>query len=254
MAELLQFICENSDSLQILAVLKRFVERKDITVDSNFLESLKLVLLELEKSTNLTEELAGKILREICWPVVYGSSFDNDSQLSGNNRKKLHLCYDIVAFCCSVFPTTLLSEISEKSLQVLRRYVGEMIATEETARDASVTMDLIGNLVKSDVLNASESTNVVSGEIGDKLFYELLNILPQTTESLCGKLTGLVLPKFLECKRTERCEVSCGIRYRVSGDEVEFYMWSGDVLPSSKTSTLYIFTYFKPIYFVQTYF
>lgn len=249
MAELLQFICENSDSFRILAVLKRFVERKDLTVDLNFLESLKLVLLELEKSKNLTEELAGKILREICWPTVYGSSFDNDSQLSGNNRKKLHLCYDIVAFCCSVFPTTLLSEIYEKSLQVLRRYVGEMIATEENAHDASVTLDLIGNLVKSDALNASESTNVVSGEIGDKLFYELLNILPQTTESLCGKLTGLVLPKFLECKRTERCEVSCGVRYRVSGDEVEFICGVGMSFSVQKPLSLYIYIFqTKPVF------
>ena len=216
MAELLQFICENSDHSQILAVLKRFVERKDLSVDTNFLESLKLVLSELEKSKNLTEDLASKVLKDMCWPILYGSSLDKDSQLSGNNRKKLHLCYDIVAFCCSVFPTTLLSGICEKSLEVLRRYVVETSATEDNAHDASVTLDLIGNLVKSDALNASQSANVISGEIGDKLFLELLNILPYTTESLCGKLTGVVLPKFLEYKRTERCEVSCNL-YGVSG-------------------------------------
>jgi len=122
MADLLRFICENSDHSQILAVLKRFVERKDLAVDTNFLESLKLVLSELEKSKNLTDDLANKVLKEMCWPIVYVSSLDKDRQLSGNNRKKLHLCYDIVAFCCSLFPTTLLSEICEKSLQVLRRY------------------------------------------------------------------------------------------------------------------------------------
>lgn len=250
MAELLQFICENSDHSQILAVLKRFVERRDLVVDTNFLESLKLVLSELEKSKNLTEDLAGKVLREICWPIVYSSSLAKDNnQLSGNSRKMLHLCYDIVAFCCSVFPTTLLSEICEKSLQVLRRYVVETSASEDNERDLSVTLDLIGNLVKSDALNSSKGTNVISGELGDKLFHELLNVLPYTTESLCGKVTGLVLPKLLEYKRTERCEVSCN-RYGVSGDErdsVEILVWSGDVLPSSRNSAL---MYFKPIYFI----
>ena len=221
MAELLRFICENSDHSQILAVLKRFVERKHLAVDTNFLESLKLVLSELEKSQNLTEDLASKVLEEICWPIVYGSSLDKDRQLSGNNRKKLHLCYDIVAFCCSVFPTTLLSEICEKSLQVLRTYVVEASATEDNAHDISVTLDLIGNLVRSDTLNFSQSTNVISGETGDKLFLELLNILPHTTESLCGKVTGLVLPKFLEYKRTERREVSSN-HYGVSEDDRGF--------------------------------
>lgn len=218
MAELLQFICENSDHSQILAVLKRFVERKDISVDTNFLESLKLVLSELGKSNNLTEDMASKVLKEICWPIVYVSSLDKDRQLSGNNRKKLHLCYDIVAFCCSVFPTALLSEICEKSLQVLRRYVVETSAVDDDAHDTSVTLDLIGNLVRSDSLTSSYSTNVISGETGDKLFLELLNILPHTTESLCGKVTGLVLPKFLEYSRTERCKVSCN-RYGVSENE-----------------------------------
>lgn len=216
MADLLRFICENSDHSQILAVLKRFVERKDLAVDTNFLESLKLVLSELEKSKNLTEDLANKVLKEMCWPIVYVSSLDKDRQLSGNNRKKLHLCYDIVAFCCSLFPTTLLSEICEKSLQVLRRYVVETSATEDNAHDASVTLDLIGNLVRSDCLNSSHSTNVISGETGDKLFLELLNILPHTTESLCGKVTGLVLPKFLEYKRTERCEAVWNVVKRIS--------------------------------------
>lgn len=209
MADLLQFICENSDHSQILTVLKRFVERKDFVVDSNFLESLKLVLGELEKSKNLSEDLATKVLNEICWPVVYSSSLAKESnKLSGNNRKRLHLCYDVVAFCCSVFPKSLLSEICERSLQILKRYVVEMSSAEENARDVSVTLDLIGNLVKSDALNVSENTSVVAGDLGDKLFQELLNILPYTTESLCGKVTGLVLPNFLEFKRTERCEVS----------------------------------------------
>ena len=218
MAELLQFVCENSDHPQILAVLKRFVERNDLAVDTNFLESLKLVLSELEKSKNLTENLASKVLKEVCWPIVYVSSLDKDRQLSGNNRKKLHLCYDIVAFCCSVFPTTLLSEICEKSLQVLRRYVMETTAIDDNAHDTSVTLDLIGNLVRSDSLKSSHSTNIISGETGDELFLELLNILPHTTESLCGKVTGLVLPKFLEYNRTERCEVSYN-HYGVSWNE-----------------------------------
>ena len=218
MAELLRFICENSDHSQIVAVLKRFVERKDLAVDTNFLESLKLVLSELEKSKNFTEDLASKVLKEICWPIVYVSSLDKSRQLSGNNRKKLHLCYDIVAFCCSVFPTTLLSEICEKSLQILRRYVVERSASEDNAHDTSVTLDLIGNLVRSDSLNSSHTANVISGEIGDKLFLELLNVLPHTTESLCGKVTGLVLPKFLEYNSTERSEVSFN-RYGVSVNE-----------------------------------
>jgi len=174
------------------------------------------VLSELEKSKNLTEGLASKVLKDICWSIVYGSSLDKDRQLSVNNRKKLHLCYDIAAFCCSLFPTTLLSEICEKSLQVLRRYVAETSATEDNAHDASVTLDLIGNLVRSNSLNSSHSVYVISGETGDKLFLELLNILPHTTESLCGKVTGLVLPKFLEYKSTERYEVSCD-RYGVPG-------------------------------------
>lgn len=209
MAELFQFICENSDHSQILAVLKRFVERKDLVFDTNFLESLKLVLSALEKSKNLSEDLAAEVLREICWPIVYSSSLAKDNnQLSGNNRKRLHLCYDIVAFCCSVFPTTLLSEVCEKSLQILKRFMLEVSAIEDNARDVSVTLDLIGNLVKSDALNACQSTNVISGGLGDQLFQELLNILPYTTESLCSKVTGLVLPSFLEFKRIERCEVS----------------------------------------------
>ena len=222
MAELLRFICENSDHSQILAVLKRFVERKDLAVDTNFLESLKLVLCELKKSKNFTEDLASKVLKEICWPIVYVSSLDKSRQLSGNNRKKLHLCYDIVAFCCSVFPTTLLSEICEKSLRVLRGYVMERSASEDNAHDTSVTLDLIGNLIRSDSLNSCHSANVISGEIGDKLFLELLNVLPHTTESLCGKVTGLVLPKFLEYNSTERCEVSFN-RYGVSVNEE--YSW-----------------------------
>lgn len=210
MADLLQFICENSDHSQILTVLKRFVERKDFVVDTNFLESLKLVLCELEKSKNLSEDLATMVLKEICWPVVYSSSLAKENnKLSGNNRKRLHLCYDVIAFCCSVFPKSLLSEICERSLQILKRYmyIVEMSSTDENARDVSVTLDLIGNLVKSDALNASENTSVVTGDLGDKLFQELLNILPYTTESFCGKVTGLVLPNFLEFKRTERCEV-----------------------------------------------
>ena len=245
MAELLRFICENSDHSQILVVLKRSVERKDLAVDTNFLESLKLVLSELEKSKNLTEDLASKVLKEICWPIVYGSSLDKDRQLPGNNRKKLHLCYDIVAFCCSLFPTTLLSEICEKSLQVLRRYVVETSATEENAHDASVTLDLIGNLVRSDSLNSSHNSNVICGETGDKLFLELLNILPHSTESLCGKVTGLVLPKFLEYKRTERCEVSYN-RHGLSGNEgnsVDFKVWSRDGLQSLRS----IVALFQPL-------
>ncbi|KAJ7394065.1 Tar (HIV-1) RNA binding protein 1 [Desmophyllum pertusum] len=82
----------------------------------------------------------------------------------------------------------------------------EVSAIEDNARDVSVTLDLIGNLVKSDALNACQSTNVISGGLGDQLFQELLNILPYTTESLCSKVTGLVLPSFLEFKRIERCE------------------------------------------------
>ena len=209
MAELLQFICENSDHSQISAVLKRFVVQKDLVLDTNFLESLKLVLLTLEKSQNLSEDLATKVLREICWPIVHGSSVAKEnSNLSGSNRKKLHLSYDVAAFCCSVFPTTLLSEFYEKSLETLRRYIEEKSATEENARDVSVTLDLIGNLVKSDALNACESTKVICGELGDQLFQELLNILPYTTENLCAKVAGLALPYFLEFKRIERCEVS----------------------------------------------
>lgn len=209
MAELLQFICENSDHSQILGVLKRFVEQKDFVIDTNFLESLKLVLSELEKSKNLSEDFAAKVLREICLPIVYSSSLAKDNnQLTGNNRKKLHVCYDIVSFSCSVFPTTLRSEICEKSLQILTRYIAEMSSTEENERNVSVTLDLIGNLMKSVALNAAENASVISGELGEKLFQELLNILPYTSESLCGKVTGLVLPNFLEFKRKERCEVS----------------------------------------------
>ena len=210
MADLFQFICENSDHSQILPVLKRFVERKDFVVDTNFLESLKLVLNALEKSKNFGEDLAATVLFEICWPMVYSSSLAKDNnQLSGHNRKRLHLCYEIIAFCCSVFPKTLLSEVCEKSLHILRRYVVEMSATEDNAKDVSITLDLVGYLVKPHALSPSERNNTISGELGDMLFQELLNILPFTTESLCGKATGLVLPNFLEFKRVERCEVSC---------------------------------------------
>ena len=209
MAELLQFICENTDHSQISAVLKRFVEQQNLVFDVNFLESLKLVLLTLEKSQSLSEDLATKVLREICWPIMYGSSVAKENDhLSGSNRKKLHLCYDVAAFCCSVFPTTLLSEFYEKSLEILIMYIVEKSATEENARDVSVTLDLIGNLAKSDDLNACESTKLISGELGDQLFQELLNILPYTTENLCAKVAGLALPYFLEFKRIERCEVS----------------------------------------------
>lgn len=179
MAELLQFICENSDHSQISAVLKRFVEQKDLVVDTNFLESLKLVLRTLEKSNNFSEDLASKVLRDICWPIVYDFSHAKDNnQPCGNNRKRLHLCYDIAAFCCSVFPTTLLSDVCERCLLILRRFIVEKSATEENARDVSVTLDLIGSLVKSDALNTFENTSVISGELGDQLFQELLNILP----------------------------------------------------------------------------
>jgi len=207
MAELLQFICANSDHSQISAVLKRFVEQKELFVDTNFLDSLKLVLLNLEKSQNLSEDLATKVLMEICWPILYNSKLTNN-QLSGDNRKRLHLCYDITAFCCSVFPTSLLSEVCEKSLQILKRFIVEKNAREENDGDVSVTLDLVGNLVKSDALIASESTNIVTGQLDDNLFQELLNILPYTTDYLCAKVTGLVLPNFLEFKRLERCQVS----------------------------------------------
>lgn len=198
MAELLQFICENSDPSQISAVLRRFVEQKNLTVDTNFLESLKLVLLTLGKSQNLSEDLGTKVLNEICWPVVYSSSLAKDNnQASGDNRKRTHLCYDIVAVCCSLFPTTLLSEVCEKSLQIFRRYLTERSATQKDARDVSVTLDLVGNLVKSDALNASGSIKLISGERGETLFHEMLNLLPYITENLCAKLTCLVLPNFL---------------------------------------------------------
>ena len=209
MAELLQFICENTDHSQISAVLKRFVEQKKLGVDTDFLESLKLLLLTLEKSKNLSEDLATEVLREICWPIVFCSSLGKETnQLAGNNRKRLHLCYDIIAFCCSVFPITLLSEVCEKSLQILRRYVSEKSATDENACDVSVTLDLVGNLSKSDALDTSESSNFITGDLGNQLFQEMLNLLPYTTEDLCAKLTCLVLPNFLELRSMERCEVS----------------------------------------------
>ena len=167
------------------------------------------MLRTLEKSNNFSEDLASKVLRDICWPIVYDFSHAKDNnQPCGNNRKRLHLCYDIAAFCCSVFPTTLLSDVCERCLLILRRFIVEKSATEENARDVSVTLDLIGSLVKSDALNTFENTSVISGELGDQLFQELLNILPHTTENLCAKVTSLVLPSFLEFKKIERCEVS----------------------------------------------
>ena len=206
MADLVQFICTNSDHYQILPVLKQFIERKDIILDTNFLETLKLVLDTLEKSKDFGEDLATKVLFEICWPIVYKSNDSN--QPSVHRRKRLHLCHDIIAFCCSVFPETLLPVVSEKCLQILKRYVVELGSTEENAVDVSVTLDLIGNLVKPAALSPSESTHIISGELGNTLFQELLNILPFTTESLCGKVTSLVLPNFLEFDRETRCEVS----------------------------------------------
>ena len=213
MAELLQFICENSDHSQISAVLRLFVEQKKLGVDTDFLESLKLVLLTLGKSNNLSEDLAAEVLREICWPIVFCSSLAKETnQITGNNRKRLHLCHDIIAFCCSVFPITLLSEVCEKTLQILRHYVSNSISeksvTDENARDVSVTLDLVGNLVKSDALNVSESSKFITGGLGNQLFLEMLNLLPYTTENLCAKLTCLVLPNFLEFRSMERCEVS----------------------------------------------
>ena len=200
MDRLLQFLCDNSELYQFSVVLKRFVEQQDQVPDTNYLESLQLVLQTLEKSQHLSEDLVTKVLREVCWPIVY-------SRADGSQRKKLHLCYDIVALCCSVYPTKILSEVHEKSLEILRRYVSEKSATDENSHDVSVTLDLIGNLVKAEAFESGEDTGLTSGEFGDELFKELLNLLPCTTEKLCAKLTGAVLPHFLKFKRTERCEV-----------------------------------------------
>ena len=150
MDRLLQFVCDNSELYQFSVVLKRFVEQQDQVPDTNYLESLQLVLQALEKSQHLSEDLVTKVLREVCWPIVYSRS--DESQ-----RKKLHLCYDIVALCCSVHPTKILSEVHEKSLEILRRYISEKSATDENAHDVSVTLDLIGNLVKPEAFESGEA-------------------------------------------------------------------------------------------------
>ena len=209
MADLLQFVCENSDQSQISAVLKRFVRKRNSTVDINFLESLKLVLLTLEKSQNLSEDLATEVVKDICWPILLESSLAKDAiEVSGNNRKRLHLCYDIATFCFSIFPAALLMLFGDKSLQIFKNYLGEKSSTEENARDVSVALDLIGNLVKSDALNFSGDGNLMIGEVGDQLFQQMLNLLPHATDMLCAKVTCLVLPRFLEFKSVERCQVS----------------------------------------------
>lgn len=209
MADLLQFVCENSDHSQISTVLERFVQKRNSTVDINFLESLKLVLTTLEKSQNLREDFATEVVKDICWPILLeSSSVKGATELSGNNRKRLHLCYDIAAFCFSSFPAALLGLFGDKSLQIFKNYLDEKSSTEENACAVSVALDLIGNLVKSDALNASEDANLMIGETGDRLFQQMLNLLPHATDLLCAKVTSLVLPRFLEFNTMKRCEVS----------------------------------------------
>ncbi|KAJ7312665.1 Tar (HIV-1) RNA binding protein 1, partial [Desmophyllum pertusum] len=91
--------------------------------------------------------------------------------------------------------------VCEKSLQILRRFMLEVSAIEDNARDVSVTLDLIGNLVKSDALNACQSTNVISGGLGDQLFQELLNILPTQLKAVCSSL---------ECGETDISKSAAG--------------------------------------------
>ena len=208
MASLLKCICENSDSSYISTVLEIFADKHALHPGLDFLESLKLALWTLEDATNLSEDFVRKVLKDICLPVLYNNFSDEAiTQQSGGTRQRLHLCCDLISFCCSLYPSSLLTEVCEKSLRTLERYSLEKSSMEENARDVSVTLDLIGYLQKSGVLNAS------GVEIEEKLFQELLHLLPHTNENLCSKMAGIVLPNFLESKGKERTEVrfSCFI-------------------------------------------
>lgn len=84
-----------------------------------------------------------------------------------------------------------------------------MSVVDDDVYDILVILDFIGNFVWLDFFIFFYSINVIFGEIGDKLFFELLNILFYIIESLCGKVIGFVLLKFLEYSRIEWCKVSC---------------------------------------------
>lgn len=211
MADLLKYLLTSLDTSHVSEVLTNFITDSGLkTTDSGFLESLKTVLIALREKGNLGESLVNKILHDICFPLLYNKEFAS-SDKTQHRRQCLHQAYDLIALCCSIYPDNFLVEVCERCIQAVGAFIeknGKDLEIVGDALDISVALDLIGYLIKCE--GQGKEGGLLTEELEEKIFQHILRLLPHTSETLCAKLTSVILPSFLEAKQKERIKVRNG--------------------------------------------